>query len=238
MQRYFVTNKKNDFFYLEAGDIHHVRNVMRYRVGDLIECVFESEVYVCRIEQIDLGMVGIVSKLFERHESKWNVTIAVSLVKEQKMDFILQKLTELGVDRILPLKMERSIVHLDDERFQKKKERWIKICKEASEQSKRNSIPEIMDCISLKELKHYHFDYSYFCSVSQKNCLISKCLDGNLSCGTMIFVIGPEGGISLLEEELLKSYGYLPVSFGNQVMRVETAAIYVASVIHFCSMRG
>ena len=65
--------------------------------------------------------------------------------------------------------------------------------------------------------------------------LINKCLQDKDSCAKMIFVIGPEGGIAPREEDLLISYGYIPVTLGNRIMRVETAAIYIASIINFCS---
>lgn len=237
MQRYFVKEKKDNYLILEDNDLHHIKNVMRNKKGDTIECVFAKKLYICEIEDPSQKEVKILEKRVEDHENALDVTIAIALVKEQKMDLILQKLTELGIKRIIPLKTERSIIKLDQNKFQKKKERWQKILKEAAEQSKRNEIPEIMDLISIKELKNYSFDQKYICSTKNKENLISNYLQKTDECATMIFVIGPEGGIAPNEEELLESFGYTPVSLGNRIMRVETAAIYIASVINFCSMR-
>ena len=150
---------------------------------------------------------------------------------------ILQKLTELGVNKIIPVKMERSIVKLDEKRFKKKKERWISICKEASEQSKRNKIPEITDIMTIEDLINYDCDLRAVCSVKTDVNLISKYLQNNQKCDKMLFVIGPEGGISDIEENILSSNGFDLVSLGTRVLRVETACIYIASIVNFCSMR-
>lgn len=237
MQRYFVKEKKSNYLILEKEDVHHIKNVMRNKTGDLIECIYQEELYICKIEEPSNPNVEILEKKLDNNESPWEITIAIALVKEQKMDLILQKLTELGISRIIPLKMERSIVKLEESKWKKKKERWQKICKEASEQSKRNKIPEILDPISIKQLKEQSFDLKFICSTKNSRNLNYNYLQEQKNCATMIFVIGPEGGISPKEEELLESFGYLPISLGPRILRVETAAIYIASIINFCSMR-
>lgn len=237
MQRYFVNKKNANKLILSNDDVHHIKNVMRNKSGDLIECIHEEKLYICQIDNPSNYEVSIIEEKEDNNELNIDVTIAIALVKEQKMDLILQKLTELGVSRIIPVKMERSIVKLDDIKFKKKKERWIKICKEASEQSKRNKIPEITDIYTIKELEEIDSDYKFVCSTKNRNNLINKCLQDKVSCAKMIFVIGPEGGISSSEEDLLESFGYIPMTLGNRIMRVETAAIYIASIINYCSMR-
>lgn len=237
MQRYFVTQRNEEHLILETSDLHHIKDVMRNKVNDKIECVFQEKVYLCEIENINSNSVKIIEEIKEEHELSFDVTIAIGLVKEQKMDLILQKLTELGISKIIPLKMERSIIKIEKSKYQKKKERWIKICKEAAEQSKRNKIPEVMEAISISQLKDYQFDKKYICSLRENSKLDEKELQKNHETSKIIFVIGPEGGISPQEEELLESLGYTPISLGNRVMRVETAAIYIASIMNFCSKR-
>jgi len=235
MQRYFVNNKENDYLILEQTDVHHIKNVMRRKVGDLIECIYEQKLYICEIEDITSKKVKIIEEKNTDNESNCDVTIAIALVKEQKMDLILQKLTELGVNRIIPVAMERSIVKLDNKRFLKKKERWEKICKEASEQSKRNKIPEITNIHTINQLKELSFEQKFICSTRNPENLVNNYLQKQSLYATMIFVIGPEGGIAPKEENQLESFGYIPISLGNRIMRVETAAIYIASIINFCS---
>lgn len=235
MQRYFVKEKVNDYLVLEDSDVHHIKNVMRNKINDKIECIYDETLYICEIESLDSTKVKIVEILDDDNEIKWDVTIAVALVKEQKMDLILQKITELGISRIIPVAMERSIVKLDDKKFDKKKERWEKICKEAAEQSKRNKVPEILDIHTVKQLEKLEYDYRFICSTKNPKNLVNNYLQSKDECATMLFVIGPEGGISEREENMLISYGYVPITLGKRIMRVETAAIYIASIINFCS---
>ena len=79
------------------------------------------------------------------------------------------------------------------------------------------------------------FDYKFVCSTRNEQNLVNNYLQKQEDYATMIFVIGPEGGISPREEDLLEDYGYIPITLGNRIMRVETAAIYIASIINFCS---
>ena len=143
MQRYFVKEKNNDNFILAESDIHHIKKVMRCKNNDKIEVVYSKKVYLCNIDNIDSLTLSIIDSYEEDRESNIDLTIAVSLVQEQKFDLILQKLTELGVTSIIPIKTERSIVKIDSSKEQKKKLRWETICKEASEQSHRVTIPQI-----------------------------------------------------------------------------------------------
>ena len=237
MQRYFAKDKIDNNIILEISDMHHIKNVMRMNSNDKIECIYNKKLYICRVGDININSFEIIEELDDNNELPIEITIAVSLVKEQKMDLILQKLTELGVSRIIPLKTERSIVKIDDKRFKKKKDRWISICKEASEQSKRNIIPEITDIKTIKELNDYEYDLKLFGSVSNKKNLVNKYLQKNNKYAKIIFVIGSEGGLSPKEEELLTSMNYIPTSLGNRVLRVETATFYIASILNYSSMR-
>ena len=235
MQRYFTKEKEADSLILESSDVHHIKNVMRNRVGDLVECIYDETLYICEILDPASPKVKIIEQRQDQNESKYDVTIAIALVKEQKMDLILQKLTELGISKIIPVAMERSIVKLDAHKFAKKKERWEKICKEAAEQSKRNKIPQISDLHTIKQLTELSFDQKFICSTRNPQNLVNNYLQKQSDYATMIFVIGPEGGIAPKEEDLLETYGYIPITLGSRIMRVETAAIYIASVINFCS---
>ena len=237
MQRYFVKEKIDDKFILEQSDIHHIKNVMRNKENDKIEVVYNKKTFICNIDNINDCSLSIVEELEENNELDIELVVVCSLVKEQKMDLILQKLTELGVSKIIPLKTERSIVKIDEKRESKKLIRWRAICKEASEQAKRNNVPIVTDIYTLKDLIKEESDIKLLCSVNEKNNFINNYLQNYENCAKMIVVIGPEGGFSDKEEEFLVSNGYNRVSLGNRVLRVETATIYVASIINFCSMR-
>ena len=234
MQRYFAKEYK-DKLVLENSDIHHIKNVMRMNTGDLIEVVYDNKLYICKIISFDPFSLGIDKIVEEENKVSLDITIAVGLVKEQKMDLILQKLTELGVNTIIPVNMERSIVKIDSERFKKKKERWKSICKEASEQSKRTNIPVISDIVSLKDLVNIEADVKLVASTKEKDKLFNCYLQEINKCAKIIIVIGPEGGLSEKEESYLLNNGFDGVSFGNLIFRVETACIYAASIFNYYS---
>lgn len=235
MQRYFIKNKD---MLLEESDIRHIKKVMRMNINDKIEVVYNNKLHICEITSLEPFNIKVIEKLDEDKKTKIELTVAVALVKEQKMDLILQKLTELGVSRIIPVSMERSIVKLDKERFNKKKVRWESICKEASEQSKRTNIPIIEDIKSIKDLTKEDSDLKLVASTKEKEKLLNYYLQSIEDCAKIIMVIVPEGGISDKEEDILVSNGYNRVSFGNLIFRVETATIYVASIINYISSRS
>ena len=235
MQRYFIKNKD---MLLEESDIRHIKKVMRMNINDKIEVVYNNKLHICEITSLEPFNIKVIEKLDEDKKTKIELTVAVALVKEQKMDLILQKLTELGVSRIIPVSMERSIVKLDKERFNKKKLRWESICKEASEQSKRTNIPIIEDIKSIKDLTKEDADLKLVASTKEKEKLLNYYLQSIEDCAKIIMVIGPEGGISDKEEDILVSNGYNRVSFGNLIFRVETATIYAASIINYISSRS
>lgn len=234
MQRYFAKEYKEKLF-LNDSDIHHIKNVMRMKIGDLVEVVYDSKLYICKIDSLEPLSLNIESINEEENKLNLDITVAVGLVKEQKMDLILQKLTELGVNTIIPVSMERIIVKLDDSRFIKKKTRWETICKEASEQSKRTSIPLITNVMTVKELANLEFDYKLVASTKEKGKMLNSYLQNVNNYAKIIMVIGPEGGISDIEETLLNNNGFESVSFGDLIFRVETAAIYIASIFNFYS---
>lgn len=235
MQRYFIKNKD---MLLEESDIRHIKKVMRMNINDKIEVVYNNKLHICEITSLEPFNIKVIEELDENKKTKIELTVAVALVKEQKMDLILQKLTELGVSRIIPVSMERSIVKLDKERFNKKKLRWESICKEASEQSKRTNIPIIEDIKSIKDLTKEDADLKLVASTKEKEKLLNYYLQSIEDCAKIIMVIGPEGGISDREEDILVSNGYNRVSFGNLIFRVETATIYAASIINYISSRS
>ena len=237
MQRYFAINKDNNKLILKESDIHHIKKVMRMKIGDKIEIIYDKVNYLCEIDNLDSFNIKILEVKEEDNEMDLDVTIAIGLVKEQKMDLILQKLTELGVKKIIPLKLERSIVKLDDNKYKKKLERWNNICKEASEQSHRSIIPEITNQMTISELVELDYKDKYVGSTIEENNLLVNYIEKISKCDRIIFVIGPEGGLSSAEEEKLINNGYIPISFGKRILRVETAAIFIASILNICSKR-
>ncbi len=236
MQRYFV-NTKEDIFDLSSDDSYHITKVMRNKIGDKIEVVIDKELYICEIITLDKQVsVKKLEKIEQDSELPCYVTIAQSLVKEQKMDLILQKSCELGVSEIIPINTTRSVVKLDKKET-KKIERWNKILKEASEQSKRIVIPKVNEILDIKDLANLDYDIKILCTVNELSTSIKKVLSKDLNGAKIILVIGPEGGFTDKEEEILINSGYISTSFGNRVLRTETASLYALSIINYILMR-
>lgn len=236
MQRYFSEKLKDNKFELREDDMYHITRVMRMTSGDKIEVVCNENVYLCCLESVnnklEVSVVSVSEK--EEKEIKEKVLI-IPLLKEAKMDLILQKATELGVDKIIPVVMERSIIKLERDKEIKKLERWSKICKEASEQSMRLNIPVISNVKTLKDLENLD-GLKIVCSTKEKKNSIKLFLQSHKTYDRINIVIGPEGGLSPKEEEYLNSIGFESVTLGERIMRVETVPMYILSVINYENM--
>lgn len=228
MQRYFSNKKNDNSLILSSNDIYHIRTVMRMSDNTHIEVVYNKELYICSINSNN------EAEILEKKKSediKLNVTLIIPVLKEAKMDYILQKATELGVDEIIPVNTERTIVKLDSKKEEKRAIRWQKICKEAAEQSKRTYIPEISKVIDLDKLELT--GTKLICSTTEKENTIKKQLKKLNHHDKINIVIGPEGGLSLKEENMLEAKSFIKVSLGSRILRAETVPLYVLSVINY-----
>ncbi len=234
MQRYFG-KVENGRLVLEESDLFHIKKVMRMKPKDTIEVVADSKIYLCEIDQLEPVSFHKVKQLSSSSDLIHQVTVAQALVKEQKMDLILQKCTELGVSGIIPVSMERSIVKVS-QKEEKKRLRWMNICKEASEQSFRGSIPKLYDVMSLQDLIHMPFDLKLVCSTKKDLKTLKNILQTHLSCVRILVVIGPEGGLSSKEEAYLEEHGFHLISLGSRILRTESASLFVMSAIGYEEM--
>lgn len=236
LQRYFALNEKLE---LSSSDIYHMYKVMRMKENDKIEVIYDEVVYLCEITTLSVNSVKlkVLNKKITEDESSVKVTIAISLVKEQKWDFILQKTTELGVSQIIPLSLSRTLIKLDNNKYNKKCERWNKICKEAAEQSHRVTIPNISKQMNINDLVKLDYDLKIVCSTTDVNKNLKQVLSKHKRYDRILVVIGPEGGISPAEEELLATNGFIKTSLGKFILRVETAPLFVMSAINYELMR-
>ena len=237
MQRYFSKKIENNRFTLTEEDTYHITKVMRMVKDDKIEVVYQENTYICKIVSLSpLVEAEIVEEIKNNQELKTQVTIVQSLVKEQKMDYILQKTSELGVDKIIPYCASRSVIKINEKK-DKKVERWKSILKEAAEQSKRIKIPEIMNPINLSNLvKLSDYDIKFLCTVNESSQNLKKVLSNMVSGAKILFVIGPEGGFTLEEEKVMMENGFISISLGNSVLRTETASTFIMSVVRYIDM--
>ncbi|MCF7923689.1 MAG: 16S rRNA (uracil(1498)-N(3))-methyltransferase [Candidatus Izimaplasma sp.] len=235
MQRYFIREKNINFPYTEiiGNDMHHIKNVMRFKVGQVVILnTYSGLVYQAKI--LEITNKSIKLKIIDKVESKFkpvNLDIGLSLIKKDKFELALKKITELGVKGIIPLETEYSIIKISD--YQKKLERFKAICKESSEQTQRNTLPDIYDFKKITDLDLKTYDFLFFGYVKEQNIQLNSCIDNLDLSKKVLFLIGPEGGFSDQEADYLLEKGFVAVALGNTILRAETAAIYVASVFRF-----
>ncbi|MBQ4253717.1 MAG: 16S rRNA (uracil(1498)-N(3))-methyltransferase [Erysipelotrichaceae bacterium] len=230
MRQYFVngileTGKPHE---LSPQQSHHVCDVLRMKNDDQIRVVDDDNRVFSALLKIEQGRAFIVpQEMMETQISENEVVLCAAMIKKEKWEMIIQKACELGATVIVPLITERTIIKFDQKETAKKLERYNKIALEACQQSNRNRIVKVMEPIRLKDIDKYAQPASFVCYEKERNTLISD-LDLRQPC---CFAIGPEGGFSASEIELLNSKGFVSVSLGNDILRAETACLYGLSVI-------
>lgn len=243
VQRYFIEQAFHEQKATISGDdARHMAKVMRMREGDEIIVVSEGEAYICVIVQLDEEiLVKQTGKTIASPEMPVKVTIACGLPKGDKLEFIAQKATELGMYALLPFEADRSIVKWDAKKSAKNQQRLQKIAKEAAEQSHRTHIPAVYEPISFKYLlqKLSEFDAVFIADEEDAKTTertrfadkLKTVYDKKLE--SILIIFGPEGGISRKEAETLIQLGAQTMSLGPRILRAETAPLYALSAISY-----
>lgn len=233
MQRYFALSKKENKMLLSEGDLYHITRVMRMKEQDKIEVVFEQKLYLCSIQkENDKINILIEEELETKKDFMKQVILLLPILKEQKMDLILQKVTELGVSDIIPVALKRCVVKIDSNKQEKKLERWQKILKEASEQSMRHIVPTLHPISNLNQIKELK-GTKLLCSTKENKNTLKFFLQTHTNYDKLIIGIGPEGGFDIEEEQELCNNGFIPVTLGPRILRVETVPIYLLSILNY-----
>ncbi|MFP7169686.1 16S rRNA (uracil(1498)-N(3))-methyltransferase [Terribacillus sp. 7520-G] len=244
MQRYFVeaANWQDDRIMLDGQDAHHINRVMRMKPGDEIICVDpKGRAAICKIAELSSEHVTVcVSENVDNDtEMPVTVTIAQGLPKGDKLEWIVQKGTELGAAGFIPFQAARSVVKWDEKKKDKKRIRLEKIAKEAAEQSSRLSIPAVEDVQSFQELldssdtyKHKLFAYEEAAKGLKAEPLRSV-FERISPSDNVLVVIGPEGGFSDSEADALRNAGFAPIRLGPRILRTETAPLYMLASLSY-----
>lgn len=233
MQRYFSKERLDNKLVLNDDDLYHIRTVMRMKDNDEIIVVYEKKAYLCCLENVKENIQILIKNELEKVDYKTpNITLIIPILKEQKMDLVLQKATELGVTEIIPIITKRSIIKLNEKDYDKKLTRWSKIVKEAAEQSHRIDIPNITTIKTIQELDKIE-GKSYVCSTKEKTKNIKLIMKNVKSCDKINLVVGPEGGLDIEEENLLNKLGFESITLGNRILRVETVPLLLLSIINY-----
>lgn len=240
MQRYFIDKNLTDRkdLFLTNNDLHHLKNVMRSKNGEEVVCIdIMGRVYLCKVDDIEQGLIRVVKQIDENNELDVEVTLVYALPKGDKFEFVLQKATELGVSRVVPLLTRRCVVKSDEKKFAKKLPRYQKILKEAAEQSRRNKIPEITNVIKINSLSDYLGDHNLVAyeeiAKSGEHMALKQCLDKLISGDKVTIIVGSEGGFDLDEIKIMEEQDITACSLGKRILRSETAPLYLLSVIGY-----
>ena len=247
MPRFFVEpeNVINDGRVLIYGsDVNHMKNVLRMRKGEAFTvCDSTGTEYACELVAFedDRAVGRVISSRPGMTEPKVPVTLLQGIPKGDKMELIIQKNVELGVTRIVPVMMERSVVKLAGEKdILKKQERWARIAGEASKQCGRLKVPEVVRPMTFEnalalidgEARGLRLvPYENEEDTRLKSVLRDAFERGGIE--NISFLIGPEGGISEAEMGALKERDFTPVSLGKRILRTETAGFAVMAAIRY-----
>lgn len=219
---------------LDPGQIHHLSSVRRLKKGDQV-LVFDgkSQEYECLIDSIAKNKVELsVGKIRKAMSIELALTLACALPKKVKMDYIIEKTVELGVDRIVPLKTERTIVEYSPEKSKEKLKRWQAIAVEASKQCGRIKLPEIEPVSEFSKVvsQAKNYELAVIPHLGPGNKSLKEIFRDSRPSSIIIF-IGPEGDFSPREINSAKENGCIGASLGDLVLKVDTAAISVVAFL-------
>jgi 16S rRNA (uracil1498-N3)-methyltransferase len=220
-------------FNLPADAAHHASRVLRLRAGDSVQ-IFDGLGNECHgVLEEPGGKQVIVSDIIRVdvcRESPLQVLLAQALSSSEKMDWVIQKATELGVTEIQPLATERSIARLSPERAAKRTEHWQQVAISACEQCGRNVLPVIhapLDImVWLQQMRAT--DHSKYILLPQGTASLQSQAKPQ---GTIALLVGAEGGFTQTESDSAQLCGFTPVRLGARVLRTETAAVAGLAVL-------
>ncbi len=228
--------EKNIIEIRDKKELHHIRDVMRLKKGISVD-VFDGrgKEYRGVIKSVDrnLMLIEIKETSTSKKESPITITLYQAIPKKTKMDFIIEKAVELGVNEITPIITERTIPIID-EKGSKKIGRWRRIVKASATQCGRVNLPTVSDIMSFEDalIKAKKNDLVIFAALDKDRRPLKEVLQTTKAKDIAIF-IGPEGDFSRKEVSMAKEHGYKISSLGRLVLRVETAAIYILSSLNY-----
>lgn len=223
----------------DNNQVHHIKDVLRLKIGEEVT-IFDDcgSEYLCRAKELlkDEIILEIKSKRGSSRIKRAKLTIACAIPKNAKIEDIIDKLTQLGVDTIIPLITERVIVKITQHKQADKLARWRKISQSAAEQSQRNSLLVIEPVKQIKELlaEAKKYDLKLIPTLAGNRKSLKEICGLMAEVKNILVLIGPEGDFTPHEVSLAIKAGFIPVSLGDLVLRVDTAAVAVASFIKFC----
>lgn len=228
MNRFYISKEQidHDHALISGDDAKHISTVLRLKSGDhVILCNGECTDFDACIEQVEKSRVTfrLISSSACDSEPQTKVTLYQGLPKAGKLESIIQKSVELGVNEIVPFAAKRSVVRISKKDFSSKLARYQRIAYEAAKQCGRGIIPKVCDCIETEDINPLGFDMFLLPYEDEQNTTLKKALKSAGRTNTVGFAIGPEGGFDPAEAAFLREKGALSVTLGKRILRTETA---------------
>ncbi len=231
---------------ITGSDVNHIKNVIRLKTGDEISVSngLDGREYRCGIEEIadDEVKCRLYFVKEDGVELPSRVYLFQGLPKGDKMELIVQKMTELGVNEIIPVAMKRCVVKLDEKRARAKTERWQGIAEAAAKQSKRAVVPQIHSVMSFSDALEYArgmdkglvpYELCDMLDGAQGMAGTRKAIEGIGRGESVAVFIGPEGGFDEQEINAAIAAGFEPITLGRRILRTETAGMTVMAWIMY-----
>lgn len=223
----------------DLDDIKHAVKALRIDIGEMVELCDTSGIeHICEVSEIETDRIlcRIQSSAENKRESGLDITLFQGLPKADKLEMIIQKTTELGVNEVVPVQMKRSVSKWkNDKSAHKKIERWNRIAFEASKQSKRGRIPVVAEPIDLKGVtaKMKEFDLVLVPYENESAGGLRALLSQHGEAKKIGIVIGPEGGFDQEEIAELTEAGAYSIKLGPRIMRTETAGVVTVALVQY-----
>jgi 16S rRNA (uracil1498-N3)-methyltransferase len=223
---------------LRAPSQRYVRDVLRMGRGDSLVLFdgsgmeYPSRIIEATARNVTLRILG---KHRGRSESPIHIRVGIGLLKASKMDLVIQKISELGVQEVHPVAARRAVPALDPDRAEQRRERWQRIAQEASRQSGRSTVADVGHVSSLHEFvgRSGDADISLLFTPEAGRPLDDLAAQQDRRPARALLLVGPEGGFSAEEEQIAPGQGFLPVGLGPRVLRAETAAILAVGLVQY-----
>jgi 16S rRNA (uracil1498-N3)-methyltransferase len=236
MQRFYIDRADGGTVAItDNGQLHHLRDVLRLKIGESIS-VFDSAGNEYSGIAISIEKKQAIIKVTAKkpaHSEQLKLTIACAIPKGNRMDEVIDQLTQLGVGRIIPTLTERVVVKLDEAKKESRLKHWRAIAQSAAEQSQRNTLPIIEPVTPIADVIAQSRNYALKLIPNLEG--ERKPIKETISpvSKDILVLIGPEGDFTPDEVRLALEAGFIPVSLGETVLRVATAAMAVAAYIKF-----
>jgi len=230
-RRFFVQDVHRGQARITGPDAHHLTRVLRVEAGQKFEISDNRNVYLAEVQAARKDLVSFaILQQIEIPVPALHIHLFAALIKFEHFEWMLEKATELGVERVTPVETDRSEKGLG-QAAAKRLPRWDRIAREASEQSRRARLPEIEFSVSLDEALPSQASFRYVLEETDA-CPILSVLPAKPDAGDEVaLLVGPEGGWTDRERVAMQASGWTAVSMGNNILRAETAAIAALSIL-------